>query len=290
LARVCLLEMSHDASPPRLSSRRRRSSRRSQSQADDGAPALTPRVHNASVRKALHHDDQIVVVCLHLRVKLQNLVAVRAWYERGAHVAHSQKGHVLSSFIIPATSANARFAPVRDALLLYAFATQADADRWHASDAKRKLMDEAAPLIESSVLLGSKSHPVDQADPNWGAALSGWETIFASDERGDADFSPVPPAWKIAVMVYLAVCIVIIPLSLPGSLNEAIGRGIGLKDDPWRVPLAILLGNLVGVPLINFLVLPTLIKVFGGWLHAAKPRPPTPESGVAYRQFYTRCC
>lgn len=247
-------------------------------------------MHNASVRKALHHDTQIVTVCLHLRVKRERLTAVHEWYERGAQQAHAHRGHVLSTLVVPATSANARYAPVRDVLVVYAFATQVDADAWHASAEKKALMVELAGLVDSSVVLG-KDSALSKTDPTWGAAHSGWEAIFSSDDfLARENFSVVPPRWRTCVAVYLAVVGVVIPLSLPGSLNEVIAVGIGVPAQPWLVVVAILLGNLVSTPLICFVALPFIIKVLSPWLHAAKPDPPTPESSAMFRHSYDFCC
>jgi antibiotic biosynthesis monooxygenase (ABM) superfamily enzyme len=240
-------------------------------------------------------SSSVQCVCLQVRAEHSRVDDVRKWFSDAAACAHQQEGHVMSTLIMPSKQNQAT--GDQDILILYAFDSPTSAARWHASATKIELMKSLAPLIKEAVVLGGNGALRVADDAHFGAYSNGWESSFVPDpvlpnltDGSNRKRAAVPPRWKQAISVYLAVCIVAIPLGLPGSLNPTIGAAVGTHIDPWRSPIVVLLGNLVGIPLVVFLVLPLVVRLLAPWLHMPKPDPPPETAHRGSRFCYNTFC
>jgi antibiotic biosynthesis monooxygenase (ABM) superfamily enzyme len=238
--------------------------------------------------------SNVQCVCLQLRVEGSRVEAVQKWFSQVAKLAHTQPGHMMSSLVMPSCEVGSD----RDVLILYAFSSPETAAAWHASETKLSVMKSLAPLVKSAVVLGgSGALRVDDGNTHFGAYSNGWESSFVPDtvlpaltEGSEKRRAVVPPRWKQAVAVYIAVCIVSILFGLPGSLAPTISVSVGVPEHPWRSPLVPLLSNLIGVPVIVFIVLPIVVKLLGPWLHMSKPEAPPADSPAVSRFCYSTFC
>lgn len=81
-----------------------------------------------------------------------------------------------------------------------------------------------------------------------------------SSTAGDTPSRPGPPSrWKMAVVTWLAIYPTI-------TVLLAIFEPLGLLDEP--IAIRTLLLTVVLVPLMAFVLAPTLVRVLGGWLRS----------------------
>ncbi len=198
------------------------------------------RDHAAGVRPAP------VSAVISTRVKPGQEGAYRAWEQRIA-------------------AAQARFAGFRgyrfeppipgvqdDWLAILRFDTECDLQAWLDSSERRRLLEESAPFVEE---FHSR------------VVRTGFEQWFPG-----ADRTAAPAAWKQNMIVLLLLYPVVFLFGLWVQTPLLIGR-IGLPF--W---LALFIGNVVSVTLLNWLV-PWTSRGFGWWL--SPPRDPGGRISVA---------
>ncbi|MCB0970429.1 MAG: antibiotic biosynthesis monooxygenase [Acidimicrobiales bacterium] len=120
------------------------------------------------------------------------------------------------------------------------FDSQANLDRWLASDRRRALVDEAAPMVERQAFR---------------QLASGFEQWFP-----DAGAERRAPAWKVNLVILTGLYPIVMAEIL--FLNPLI--------DPIPLPFATLIGNIISVALLSWPVLTVLNRRLDWWLH---PRP-----------------
>lgn len=122
-----------------------------------------------------------------------------------------------------------------DAAIVFAFTNRETLDRWLESDERRRILATIDPLIEG------------ERTVNVVGGFAGWFS-------GPADIAPT--RWKQAALVLLAL----FPTALLlGIIREA------LVPDLW-MPLAVLLGNVAGVAILSWILMPALTRRFDRWL------------------------
>lgn len=127
------------------------------------------------------------------------------------------------------------------------FDTAAHLDEWLRSEERRRLVGEAEKFSEKI-----EARPL----------ATGLESWFRLDGRtgGEADSTPV---WKQSLLVLLALYPTVMLLQF--------------TVDPWLasvpLPIRILVGNVIGVALLAWVLLPRLTRWMGFWLDPAPARP-----------------
>lgn len=123
-----------------------------------------------------------------------------------------------------------------DTVVLFAFDERPQLDAWLASDERRRIVERMAPLVEGDRVVN---------------VLGGFAGWFGTDGA-----SAEVRRWKQAATVLLALA--------PTTVVVNLARVAVLPDLPL-VP-AVLLGNLVTVPILTWGIMPQLTRVLDGWL------------------------
>ena len=128
------------------------------------------------------------------------------------------------------------------------FDSQANLDRWLASDRRQALVDEAAPLVERQAFRHLRS---------------GFEQWFAHGS-GQPDAAP---AWKLNLVILTALYPIVMAEIL--FLNPLIA---------WLpLPFSNLIGNAISVALLGWPVLTVLDRRLDWWLRPGPDAPPGVE-------------
>jgi uncharacterized protein len=122
-----------------------------------------------------------------------------------------------------------------DHVIVFSFASKADLDRWLASDERRALLAELAPLIEGDRTL------------NVVGGYAGW---FPGGE------APQPRRWKQAAAVLLAL--------FPTTLTLGLLQRWLVPEVHW-VP-ALLVSNVIGITVLTWLLMPLVTRLLHDWL------------------------
>ena len=117
--------------------------------------------------------------------------------------------------------------------------TREHLDEWLQSDAREKL------------LANGKDYYTDYEVKTINSAFSGWFR-FGKEAKG------IPPNWKQAMSVLLALYPIVVVLSL------TLDRGLGTLGVPAY--LAIFAGNVVSVSALTWLLMPLVNRIFAYWL------------------------
>lgn len=123
-----------------------------------------------------------------------------------------------------------------DTVVLFAFDERAHLDAWLTSEERREVLDRMAPLVESDRVVN---------------VLGGFAGWFGTE--GSAHQVRL---WKQAATVLLALA--------PTSVAINLVRHAVLPDLAM-VP-AVLLGNIVTVPILTWVLMPRLTRLLGPWL------------------------
>lgn len=122
-----------------------------------------------------------------------------------------------------------------DHVVVFAFNSRDNLDRWLQSEERREVLRLIEPLIEGDRTL------------NVVGGFAGWF---------DVDGNREPPRWKQAVTVLIALY----PTTL---LLGWIQRGL-LPDAPW-IP-ALFVSNVLGIAILTWLLMPAVTRVLARWL------------------------
>ena len=223
-----------------------RSDRRTQLLGDAQSMLVGPddvhvvRDHAAGVRPAP------VSAVISTRVKLGQEAAYRAWEQRIAAAQARFAGFQGYRFEPPIPGVQ------DDWLAILRFNTERDLQAWLDSPERRKLLEEAAPLVEEF---------------HARVVRTGFEQWFPT-----ADRTAAPAAWKQNMLVLLLLYPIVFLFGLWVQTPLLIGKA-GLPF--W---LALFIGNIVSVLLLSRLV-PLTSRGFGWWL--APNRDPGGRTSVA---------
>jgi antibiotic biosynthesis monooxygenase (ABM) superfamily enzyme len=199
------------------------------------------RDHAAGVRPAP------VSAVISTRVKPGQEAAYRAWEQRIAAAQAKFAGFRGYRFEPPIPGVQ------DDWLAILRFDTERDLQAWLDSPERRKLLEESAPLVDEF---------------HARVVRTGFEQWFPVG----ADRSAAPAVWKQNMIVLLMLYPVVFLFGLSVQTPLLTGR-IGL---PFA--LALFIGNVVSVTLLNWLV-PWTSRAFGWWL--SPPRDPGGRISVA---------
>ncbi|GGS05350.1 hypothetical protein GCM10010269_50290 [Streptomyces humidus] len=129
-------------------------------------------------------------------------------------------------------------------VVVFRFDTREHLDNWLGSEARRKLLDEGRDAVGS--------YEVRRI----GSAFSGW---FAS-ERGTEERA-VPPNWKQAMAVFLAIFPVVVVLSR--TLNsQLLAAGLPIFGMYF-------VSNIISVAILTWAMMPLVNRLFRFWLSPA---------------------
>lgn len=122
-----------------------------------------------------------------------------------------------------------------DHVVVFAFDSRADLDRWLESDERRQALARIEPLIEGERTL------------NVVGGFAGWFSLDGDD---------APPRWKQAVAVLLAL--------YPTTLGLGILQRQVAPDVPWVT--ALFVSNVVGIAILTWLLMPLVTRWLARWL------------------------
>jgi antibiotic biosynthesis monooxygenase (ABM) superfamily enzyme len=130
------------------------------------------------------------------------------------------------------------FAPVAgvqdDTVVVFSFDSRAHLDAWLGSDERRRMLDEIAPFVEGERTI------------NVVGGFAGWFGDTGAEVR----------RWKQASVVLLAL--------FPTALVLTLVRRWLLPDVNWV--LGVLFGNVLGVIVLSWVLMPFLTRLLSGWL------------------------
>ena len=124
-----------------------------------------------------------------------------------------------------------------DLVIVASFASRSDLDRWLESDSRREWLDLISQLVE-----GERTLTVV-------GGFGGWFPAQPKHSKG-------PKMWKQAVVVFIAL--------FPTALLITLIRGAVAPD--MNVVLAVLVGNVLGILMLTYVLMPPLTRLLGGWL------------------------
>lgn len=122
-----------------------------------------------------------------------------------------------------------------DHVVVFAFDSRTDLDRWLGSDERREVLELIEPLIEGERTL------------NVVGGFAGW---FDLDETNQ------PPRWKQAVAVLIAL--------YPTTLALGLIQRTWTPDVPW-IP-ALFVSNVLGIAALTWLLMPLVTSWLSRWL------------------------
>lgn len=159
---------------------------------------------------------------------------VDAWVSRGQAVMLDFPGYLGSGLV--------RDAPASDTWrMLYRFADAESLRRWEESEERAAWAAEMAPRVRDETF----QHRT---------GIEGW---FDEPVAEAGQTPPAPPRWKQMCVIFLGFY----PMSL---LANWLLRGVVPEDT--ALPLSVLITIVCVMPLMVYLVLPTLTRLFRPWL------------------------
>lgn len=153
----------------------------------------------------------------------------REWYRRLHDVLDRFDGFIRSELVEPVPGTQ------DDTAIIFSFTDRASLDRWLDSSERRRVLAEIDPILES------------ERTVNIVGGFAGW---FSGET------STAPERWKQAALVLLAL--------YPTSMALGVLRDQLYPD--LTNPLAVLVGNVIGVAILSWLLMPVLTRRFAGWL------------------------
>lgn len=139
-------------------------------------------------------------------------------------------------------------------------------ERWVALfryDSTRHLDDWLGSTTRRRLLADGRAHVADFDVRTVGSSFSGWFRFGAAGAGGAG--GAVPPNWKQAMMVLLALYPTVM------VLNVTVGRVLG--DLGVAGYLALFVGNVLSVSALTWLLMPVVNRLFARWLLPDPRRP-----------------
>jgi uncharacterized protein len=119
--------------------------------------------------------------------------------------------------------------------LVYRFADDESLAGWERSVERRRMLDQLAEMVDEERY----------------ARVSGLESFFTRPAQ------PGPPRWKLTLLTIAAVF----------AVTSVVQQFVMPLLSGWPLELRLLLSAVVVVILLGHVLMPTLTKVFRGWLH-----------------------
>lgn len=194
---------------------------------EQGTPLLDGEVREQVI--ALTDAAQTVTAVASFRIDPNAAAEFRDWYRRIHDVLDRFDGFIRSELVEPVPGTQ------DDTAVIFSFTSRDTLDRWLESSERRQALAEIGPILEG------------ERTVNVVGGFAGWFPGTASSS---------PPRWKQAALVLLAL--------YPTSL--AIGAVRDLLYPDLASPLAVLVGNVIGVAVLSWLLMPALTRWFDRWL------------------------
>jgi antibiotic biosynthesis monooxygenase (ABM) superfamily enzyme len=177
------------------------------------------------------HGGEPVTVTISRRVAPGRESAFEEWADRLTAAASRFAGFLGAGLLRPGHVG-------QDWHVVYRFDSADHLAAWERSPVRKKLLDEAEHLMETTGI----------------QRITGLETWFSLPGRS----APAPPRWKMFVVSVLAIY----------SLQLVINVGLDWLTVSW--PLPVRLGLFVGIAtaLMTWVVMPRLARLFASWLYA----------------------
>ena len=124
-----------------------------------------------------------------------------------------------------------------DLVIVASFTSRADLDRWLESDSRREWLGMIERLVDGERTL------------NVVGGFGGWFPAQSSQSQG-------PKRWKQAIAVFIAL--------FPTVLAITLVRGVIAPN--MNVVVAVFVGNVLGILMLTYVLMPPLTRLLGGWL------------------------
>jgi len=180
-----------------------------------------------------------VTVAITRRVRPEDELLMRAWADAGTQMASHFPGFLGSGWVRPSRQST-------DWHMLYRFDSRDSLATWQESNERNRWLTAGTNLVEDTRI----EHRT---------GIEGW---FDEPEEQDVSelaspvTAPAPPRWKQMVVIWLAF----FPTSV--TLTYLFGPFTG----GWPAWARVLLSTLVATPLMTYLILPRMTKLFSPWL------------------------
>lgn len=194
---------------------------------DEGERLIDGQVREQVI--ALTDEATTVTAVASFRIDPSGTAEFREWYRRLHDVLDHFDGFMRSELVEPVPGTQDETA------IIFSFTSRATLDRWLDSAERRRMLAEIDPLLES------------ERTVNVIGGFAGW---FSGST------STTPTRWKQAALVLLAL--------YPTAMTLGVVRDALYPD--LADPLAVLVGNVVGVAILSWVLMPTLTQRFDGWL------------------------
>jgi hypothetical protein len=185
-----------------------------------------------------------VTVAITRRVRPEDELLMRAWADAGTQMASHFPGFLGSGWVRPSRQST-------DWHMLYRFDSRDSLATWQESNERNRWLTAGTNLVEDTRI----EHRT---------GIEGW---FDEPEEQDVTdlaspvIPPAPPRWKQMVVIWLAF----FPTSV--ALTYLFGPFTG----GWPAWARVLLSTLVATPLMTYLILPRMTKLFSPWLTRGTP-------------------
>ena len=180
-----------------------------------------------------------VTVAITRRVRPEDELLMRAWADAGTQMASHFPGFLGSGWVRPSTGSI-------DWHMLYRFDGAESLAAWQGSTERNRWLTAGSNLVEDT-----------RVEHRTG--IEGWFDEPAEqvvDDLAPAAAPPAPPRWKQMVVIWLAF--------FPTSL--ALTYLFAPFSETWPAWARVLLSTLVATPLMTYLVLPRVTRLFQPWL------------------------
>lgn len=185
-----------------------------------------------------------VTVSITRRVAPEDELLMRAWADAGTQMASHFPGFLGSGWVRPARQST-------DWHMLYRFDSRESLAVWQDSNERNRWLTAGTNLVEDTRIEhrtgieGWFDEPEERAVDD-----------MLSDSAEPLTPPPAPPRWKQMCIIWLAF--------FPTSLALAYLFGGFTKD--WSPVFRVLLTTLVATPLMTYVILPRVTKLFQPWL------------------------
>jgi hypothetical protein len=180
-----------------------------------------------------------VTVAITRRVRPEDELLMRAWADAGTQMASHFPGFLGSGWVRPSTGSI-------DWHMLYRFDGAESLAVWQGSTERNRWLTAGSNLVEDT-----------RVEHRTG--IEGWFDEPAEqvvDDLAPAAAPPAPPRWKQMVVIWLAF--------FPTSL--ALTYLFAPFSETWPPWARVLLSTVVATPLMTYLVLPRVTRMFQPWL------------------------